>query len=327
MSGSADIRTEAALADHWWKSADGAKPGDVRAAQRLLAELAEAALTGQDLIEATADTPARAYLLRSLTLSEPKRDCLSFYHDVLRDWAIGARINEDVRLLDGVDLSVPPSPRVARGIEFAGRFALEQGPDGSDWTALLGALSHPGAHDAWRRQALMAIVRSELSPQLLNHCRALLLANGGALLVELGTAIVATETMSAASAFKQIAAKGVELSVEALGSLRIATTLSAPTVLMWCAVHASEIPMQAIASIVKLAEVQFLTLMSVGELGRATASMLFGWLMQLDLRETTITLRANKSETFDCLKFTLEGAGERSDGNARTSTHGLVFRA
>ena len=214
---SADIRTEAALADHWWKSADGAKPDDVRPAQRLLAELAEAALAGQDAIEVTTDTPARAHLLRSLTLSETRRDRLSFYHDVLRDWAIGARLNEDITLLDSVDLSVPPSPRVARGIEFAGRFALEQGQDGSNWTALLGALSRPGAHDAWRRQALMAIVRSELSSQLLNRCRAALLADGGALLVEICTAIVATETMSAASAFKQIAAKGVELPVEAPG--------------------------------------------------------------------------------------------------------------
>ena len=39
------------------------------------------------------------------------------------------------------------------------------------------------------------------------------------------------------------------------------------------------------------------------------------------------TLRANKSETSDCVKFTLEGSGERSDGNARTSAHGLVFGA
>src|SRR5690606_25483421 len=148
-----------------------------------------------------------------------------------RDWAIGARLNEDITLLDNVDLSVPPSPRVARGIEFAGRFALEQGPDGSNWTALLGALSRPRAHDAWRRQALMAIVRSELSSRLLSRCRAALLADGGALLVEICTAIVATETISAASAFKEIAATGAELPVEAPGSLRIATTLSAPTVL------------------------------------------------------------------------------------------------
>ena len=38
-------------------------------------------------------------------------------------------------------------------------------------------------------------------------------------------------------------------------------------------------------------------------------------------------LRANKSETSDCLKFTLDGAGERSDGNARTSAHALACRA
>jgi hypothetical protein len=291
---SANIRTEAALADRWWKGADGAKPDDVRPAQRLLAELAEAALAGQDLVEASTDTPARAHLLRSLTLSEPKRDRLGFYHDVLRDWAIGARLNEDLKLLDGVDLSVPPSPRVARGIEFAGRFSLEQVKDGSNWTALLGALSRPGAHDAWRRQALMAIVRSELSSQLLNRCRAALLADGGALLVELCTAIVATETISAASAFKEIAAKGVELPFEAPGSLRIATTLSAPTVLTWCAVHPSEIPIQSIAAVVKLAEVQALTIMGIRELGRATAKMLFDWLMQLNLRDATITIPGAK---------------------------------
>lgn len=287
---SAEIRTEAALADRWWKSADGAKPDDVRPAQRLLAELAEAALAGQELIEASTDTAARAHLLRSLTLSEPRRDRLSFYHDVLRDWAIGARLNEDIKLLDSVDLSVPPSPRVARGIEFAGRFALEQGPDGLNWIALLGALSRPGAHDAWRRQALMAIVRSELSSQLLNCCRAALLDDGGMLLVEICTAIVATETISAASAFEQMAEKGAELPVEAPSSFRIATTLSAPTVLTWCAVKASEIPVQAIVAVLKLVEVQFLTLMSIPELGQLTAKMLFGWLMQLDLRASTVTI-------------------------------------
>ena len=40
-----------------------------------------------------------------------------------------------------------------------------------------------------------------------------------------------------------------------------------------------------------------------------------------------VPLRANKSETSDCLKFTLEGSGERSDGNARTSAHALACRA
>lgn len=287
---SADIRTEAALADHWWNSADGARPDEVRPAQRLLAEIAEAALAGRDAIEVPTDTPARAHLMRSLTLSEIRRDRLSFYHDVLRDWAIGARLNEDITLLDNLDLSVPPSPRVARGVEFAGRFALEEGQDCANWVALLDALSRPGAHDAWRRHALMAMVRSELAPTLMNRCRAALLANGGALLVEICIAIAATETMSAATAFEQVAAKGVELPVEVPVSLRIATTLSAPTVLRWCSVHASEIPIQVIGPIVKLAEIQFLTRMRVRELGQATAKMLFKWLMQLDLRNTPITI-------------------------------------
>ena len=287
---SADICTEAALADRWWKTADGAKVDDTRPAQRLLAELAEAALAGQDLIEESTDTSARKHLLHRQTLFEPRRDRLGFHHDVLRDWAIGAHLNEDITLLDGVNLSVPPSPRVARGIEFAGRFALEQGPDGSNWTALLGALSRPGAHNAWRRQALMAIVRSELSSQLLNRCRAALLADGCDLLVEICTAIVATETMSAESAFKEITAKGVVLPFEAPGSVRIATTLSAPTVLTWCGVHADKVPMQAIDAVRKLAEVACLTWMRIPELGQPTAKMLFGWLMQLDLRASTVTI-------------------------------------
>jgi len=287
---SAGIRTEAELADRWWKSADGADPEDIRPAQRLLAELAEAALTGQDFIKVSTDTPARTHLLRRLTLSEPKRDRLVFYHDVLRDWAIGARLSEDITLLDGMDLSVPPSPRVARGIEFAGRFALEQGQDGASWTALLDALSRPGAHEGWRRQALMAIVHSELCPRLLNRCRAALLADGGALLVEICTAIVATETESATSIFQQIAANGVDLPAEVPSSFRIATTRSALTVLLWCSAHASEMPIQAIAAIVDLAEVLLLPMMNSPQLGQATAKMLFGWLMQIDLRDAPITI-------------------------------------
>jgi len=135
-----DIRTEAALAHHWWGSADGAEPKDKRGAQRLLAGLAETALGGRDTIEVATDSDARTHLLNGRSLSEPQRDKLGFRHDVLRDWAIGARLHEDITLLDGVDLTLPPSPRLARGIEFAGRFALESATDGAAWQLLLDAL-------------------------------------------------------------------------------------------------------------------------------------------------------------------------------------------
>lgn len=284
-----EIRTEVALADYWWQSADGAMPQDVRAGQRLLAELAEAVLVGSDTIEVTTDSPARDHLLRTLTLTEPRRDRLGFHHDVLRDWAIGARLNENISLIDSVNLTIPPAPRLARGIEFASRFALEKGQDCSDWQALLVSLSRLGAHDAWRRQALLAIVRSELSSELLNRCSTSLLAQGGALLVELCTAITAVETKTAREIFKSLQAKGVE-GPEVPGTLRVASSRSAFNVLMWCLRHAAQIPLNAIPAVIKLIEIQFLLVMGIPEFGQAMAQMLFKWLMQLDLREEKISI-------------------------------------
>jgi len=284
-----DIRTEAALAHHWWDSADGAAPKDKRAAQRLLAELAEAALGGRDTVSVATDSDACTHLLNSHSLSEPQRDKLGFRHDVLRDWAIGARLHEDITLLDGVGLAVPPSPRLARGIEFAGRFALERATDGSAWQRLLERLGRPGAHAAWRRQALLAIVRSELSAELLDRCTDTLLARGGALLIELCTAITAVETMSATALFAQIKAHGFE-APEAPTSLRAASSPSAPAMLMWCFDHQTEIPVHAIAAVVKLVEIQFFLAMTISAYGRAAAGMLFGWLMQLDVRDAEIAI-------------------------------------
>ncbi|MFZ2997025.1 hypothetical protein [Sphingobium sp.] len=284
-----DIRTEAALAHHWWDSADGAEPKDKRAAQRLLAGLAEAALGGRDTIDVATDSDARTHLLDSRSLSEPHRDKLGFRHDVLRDWAIGARLHENITLLDGVDLTVQPSPRLARGIEFAGRFALERATNGAVWQALLEALARPGAHAAWRRQALLAIVRSELSAELLNRCSDTLLAQGGALLIELCTAIIAVETMSAAALFARIKAQGFEVP-EGTTSLRAASSPSAPAMLMWCLDHQAQIPVHAIASVVKLVEIQFFLAMTISAYGQAAAGMLFDWLLQLDVRETAIAI-------------------------------------
>src|SRR3546814_8912663 len=45
------IRSEAVLASHWWQTADSAESADRRAAQRLLADLVDAALAGGNAIE------------------------------------------------------------------------------------------------------------------------------------------------------------------------------------------------------------------------------------------------------------------------------------
>jgi hypothetical protein len=284
----AEIRTEAALAHHWWQSADGAPPEAIRSAQRLLAELSDAALAGADLIEVREDSPARAHLLGALTLSEQRRDHLGFYHDVLRDWAIGCRLHEDFGLLDRLDLSVAPSPRVARGIEFAARLALERGEDCAGWGRLLEALSPKGAHGGWRRQALMAILRSELSLVLLARCSATLLARGGAILTELATAVVAVDTAPAVEVLQ--GAGGTGFPAEVPQTLRMITSSSGPALLRWCMDRPTEVPIQALPAVVKLVEVQVLLLMSVASFARPVTRMLFGWLMQLDLRATPCTI-------------------------------------
>jgi hypothetical protein len=46
-----------------------------------------------------------------------------------------------------------------------------------------------------------------------------------------------------------------------------------------------------------------------------------------ELRRKGAPLRANKRETFDSLKFALEGSGERPDGIGRPSAYALACRA
>lgn len=295
---SATIRSEAELADHWWRTADNAETPDQRAAQRLIAGLANAALAGRDLIEAPEDSPARSHLLWSQTLIEPKRDHLRFYHDVLRDWAVGARLHEDHDFVDKLDLAAPASAKLARGIEFAGRFALEKTSDCDEWLGLLTQLSPAGSHSSWRRQALMAIVRSELSPVLLERCSATLLVNDGALLVELCVAITAMETVSPADIVRDMPGEATAWVALMPKSMRIAITASVPRLLGWCIRHSAAIPIQAIAAIVKLIETLYLVVMSESALVRATAGMLFSWLRQLDEKGAEVVIPRGRGHSF-----------------------------
>jgi hypothetical protein len=218
-----------------------------------------------------------------------RRDRVGFYHDVLRDWAVGARLAENPAIIAGLDLSVPVSPRVARGVEFAARFALEAETDCQKWVGLLSRLSPEGSHGSWRRHALLAIIRSELSPGLLERCTTALLANDGELLNELTTAIVEVETVSSAELMKDLPIKAsAEASISR--SLRFAMTSSGSRLLQWCIHHAADMPVQAIASVVELAEVMILFVANVPKLGAPVAEMLFSWLLQLDVRNAVVTI-------------------------------------
>ncbi|MES0198111.1 hypothetical protein [Mesorhizobium sp. M0011] len=286
-----EVRTEAAMADLWWKRADGAAAAEVRAAQRLLATLAASAIKGEDGTELTEDSSARSHLLEALTLKEVRRDRLDFYHDVLRDWAIGNYIAENPSRLAALDLSVPVSTRVARGIEFAARLTLEMGADCGAWTDLIAHLSPRGAHGSWRRQAILALPRSEAGFELLEKCSAGLLADGAALLSELCTAIAAAETVATADLMTMPDGSKVNLP----RSYRTSITGSAVLVLRWVVAHAAEIPMSAIGAAVELVQIQVYFLKHLRPFAEQTAIMLFGWLRQLDVRDAEVTIPGERS--------------------------------
>ena len=296
---SATIQSEVILANHWWSTADNAEAPERRAAQRLIASIADAALSGRDWVEVREDSLARAHLLRSQSLLESKRDHLHFYHDVLRDWAVGSRIHEDPDTITKLDLTAPASAKLIRGIEFAGRFALALSSECGAWLKLLSRLSPAGAHSSWRREALMAIVRSEPSSRELERCSEELFANNGSLLIEL---CMTTATVEAISPI--VFAHGCSDDIVAWAAsmpkkMRIAFSPAAHILWLWCVRHAEQIPIQALTSIIALLGTVFPLLSRLPEVANATAPILFGWLQQLDQRRDEIRMPGAKDVMHD----------------------------
>ena len=188
-----DVHTEADLLHRWWTMADG-PTARRRERKRLIATLADVALEGTGEIETKADAAVVDELVASATLRELGLDRLAFEHDVLREWAVAARLHEDPTRLAAVDLYRPVPATIARGVELAARLSLEQSPGGGPWSSLLGMLSGRSAHASWRRWALLAILRSERAEELLDRAHGELLAGAGSLLRELIRTAMAVES-------------------------------------------------------------------------------------------------------------------------------------
>lgn len=277
--GAARIRTEAALATNWWDTADGAPATEVRAAQRIMASLVDAALAGDDGIALNADSPARDALLSSLTLREVRRDRVGFYHDVLRDWAIGIRVHEEPDLMDRLNLSLPAPAPVARGIEIAARLTLEQEADNSRWIRLLERLSVDDAHTSWRRHALLALVRSERAPELLERMTASLIENNCMMLRQLCVSVLAVETVALAD---------LTGGAEGTSSVWMAVTPSATRLLRWCANHADDITLEAMVEVVRLGSVYLPLHLGGSSVAASFIEAAFTWLNMLDVEDNAL---------------------------------------
>ncbi|MCZ6780740.1 MAG: hypothetical protein O7C73_03740 [Nitrospirae bacterium] len=280
-------RTEVDMAEQWWQTADGRLDGDHRECARVLKALAEQAVSRAEPLDVS-DRPARAVdaLVASETLRDLGNDRVAFRHDVLREWAIANLLHSEPTIIERLPLDRPASAALARGVELASRMALERAVDGTRWQSFVERLSYEGMHGSWRRAALLALVRSEVSPELLTRASGLLLANHASMLRELIRIVMAVEVEPASRLF---AAVGVDPATIP-GSLNVPSGPSWHRLILWLLSLGQTLPVGAIPDVVDL-----YTAWSSGMLGHDPLTPL---LMQWLYRWLTEIEAARDAETF-----------------------------
>lgn len=279
-------RTEVDMAEQWWTSADGARDAGWRDRTRLLQGAAAQTLSGADFLDVTGQAAAPIdALVSSGTLRDLGIDRVAFRHDVLREWAIASALHADPELVDRLQLDRPATAMFSRGVELAGRMAIERATDGARWHALVDRLSQAGVHRSWRRAALLALARSEAGEALLQRASPELLADGAALLRELIRTVMAVDVLPAAKVF---AAAGVDPALIP-ASINVPRGSAWPTLIIWLLDTGDSVPNEAIPEIVQL-----FAAFSVGTLGATditpfTTRQIYRWLRLMEPRDAMPT--------------------------------------
>jgi hypothetical protein len=283
--------TEIDMAERWWQTADGKMDSNHRERARLLKALAEQALVRAEPLEVS-DRPAAAVngLVASETLRDLRNDRVAFRHDVLREWAIANLVYLEPEAIRRFPLDRPAPAALARGLELAARMVLERASDGSRWHALLEMLSLDGVHGSWRRSVLLALVRSEIGPQLLTRVFALLVADCARLLRELIRTVIAVDVEPASKVFSNAGIDPTTIPA----SMNVPSGLSWYRLIVWLLALGENLPAAAIPDVVSL-----YTTWSSGMLGRdpltpAVLQWLYRWLSEIEAARDSRDFRARR---------------------------------
>lgn len=273
------LRTEVDMAEQWWQTADGRFDADHRERVRLLKALAEQALSRAQPLEVGGHS-ARAVdaLVASESLHDLGNDRVMFRHDVLREWAIANLLHVDPPTIERLPLDRPAPAVFARGVELVSRMVLEREVDVSRWLLLIERLSHEGTHGSWRRAVLLALVRSEVGPELLKRAAPILLANRASMLRELIRVVMAVDVEPASKFFEAV---GIDPTA-VLASLNVPTGPSWRRLIGWLLTLRDTLPVAVIPDVVNL-----YAAWSIGTLGldRITPFLLrrlYWWLTEIE---------------------------------------------
>lgn len=288
-------RSEVDMAERWWQTADGSRDEAHRERARVLRGLAEQALTHAEPLSVRGQ-PAAAVnaLVESETLRELDDDRVAFHHDVLREWAIGNLLHVDPTLIERLELGQRSGPALSRGVELAARMRIERSGDSTEWQSLLERLSREGVHGSWRRAVLLALVRSEVSDEVLNRAADFLFANRAAGLRELIRLVMAVDAQPAAQLFASL---GADIAIPS--SINVPTGPSWQRLIVWLLLLGERLPAAAIPDVV-----DFYTAWSTGMFGLDPLTphlqeRLYRWLTEIET--------AREGETFQDRRAAFDG--------------------
>lgn len=286
-------RTEAEMAEQWWRTADGSPEANRRERARVLRALADRVLSGSDPLDAR-DLPPAAVdaLVHTETLRDLGNDRVAFRHDVLAEWAVGCLLSSEPGTIEHLPLGGPAPAVLARGVELAARSVLETTGDSAAWQSLLERLSGDGVHGSWRRAVLLALVRSEAAADILTRASDVLLADRARLLRELIRTVKAVEVAPAAELF-------ADLGIDPSAIPPHLTTPRGPSwfrLMSWLLGQSQRLPAAALPDVVDLYTNWSLSTFGEPLLTPRSLPWLYQWLNEI---ETARHLRAPFGGDFD----------------------------
>lgn len=273
-----NVHTEVDLAQLWWDNADG-EPHGLRDRRRLLTALADQVLAGASDydVSAFAPEPIEA-LVASGTLRDLGADRAVFQHDVLRDWAVFNCLRQQTAAVGTLPLSRLAPVALMRGVELLARQRLEQAVDAAEWKALVDQLSVAGANPSWRRNAILAVARSETGEDQLTKAEPLLVADDGLLLGELIRAVSAVDVQTLDELSKVIAAPLED-------SLRQFSVPRGPSwgrLIVWLLGLESPLPAKTLSAVLNLFGVWLISTGGRTWASEAIIKRLYGWLTEIE---------------------------------------------
>jgi hypothetical protein len=273
------------LARLWWRYG-GARDERGRAGRlRILRSLVDQVITRPGVAIYSIDglnlTDIEA-LVRADTVREERSGAtVAFWHDVLRDWAVGLVLNENLEQIKSLPLTKPVPGTLARGIEIAARLALAEDHTGQRWLVLLATLEADGVHGSWRRPALLALPRSENAEELFDRLQPVLTENNGQRLSEIIRLLIAVESEPLGKVVARTQPGSPILdSVPAGMIVPVGPTWA--RLVFWIVDHTDSLPPALIPDILQLFQCWLLVTQHWGALNTPIVERLYLWLTEFE---------------------------------------------